>query len=73
LNKIKLMKKVFLLFATVTLLVGFQACKSGAEKPAEATTEEVATDTPVVDVTPAALVDSDTSRLPKTPPDPTKP
>ena len=55
------MKKLFLLFATATLLIGMQACK---QKPAEDTetavevTEEV-TVADTVDVTvPAAVVDS---------------
>ncbi len=61
------MKKLFLLFATVTLLVGFQACK---EKPAEETdTTEVVAEP---DMTPAAVVDSDTSRIPVPPVDPIK-
>jgi hypothetical protein len=45
------MKKLFLLFATVTLLVGVQACK-GKEEATEETTEAVATET--VDTTAAA-------------------
>ena len=50
------MKKLFLLFATVTLLVGVQACKQKEETTEEAT-EEVSVDssavTPVVDSTAA--------------------
>lgn len=60
LNKINLMKKLFLLFATVTLLVSVQACK---QKPAEDSTEVVATDsTEIPDTTnidvPAAVSDT---------------
>lgn len=59
-NKINLMKKLFLLFATVTLLVGVQACK---QKPAEDATEVVTTDsTEIPDTTnidvPAAVTDT---------------
>ncbi len=59
-NKINLMKKLFLLFATVTLLVGVQACK---QKPAEDSTEVVTADsTEIPDTTnidvPAAVSDT---------------
>ena len=47
------MKNLFLLFATVTLLVGVQACK-GKEEATEETTEAVATET--VDTAAAAAV-----------------
>ena len=46
------MKKLFLLFATVTLLVGVQACK---QKEEAAATTEVA---PVVEAAPVVVVDS---------------
>lgn len=41
-NKINLMKKLFLLFAAATLLIGVQSCKQNAEESAE--TEPVVTE-----------------------------
>lgn len=66
------MKKLFLLFATVTLLVGFQACKQKEEAATEEVViEETSSDSiPEPDMTKASAVDTDTSRLPKPPPDP---
>lgn len=55
------MKKLFLTFATVTLLIGVQACK---QKPAEEATDavEVTEETTVPDTTdisvPAAVTDT---------------
>lgn len=67
------MKKLFFSFATVMLLVGFQACK---QKAAEDTTTTGADTTTVVTepaVAPvAAANDSDTGRIPTPPPDPIK-
>lgn len=52
------MKKLFLLFATATLLVGVQACKQKEEAATEEATEVVTEDTsavtPVTDSTAAA-------------------
>ena len=44
------MKKLFLLFATVTLLVGVQACKQ-KEEAAEEATETVTTETVTTETT----------------------
>ncbi|MDB5227924.1 MAG: hypothetical protein JWN78_2117 [Bacteroidota bacterium] len=56
------MKKLFLLFATVTLLVGVQACKQKEETTNEEATEVVTEDssavTPVVAVDSTAKVDT---------------
>ena len=65
------MKKLFLLFATVTLLIGVQACKQKEEAAAEDTTEvttEVAADAVTGDSTAA----SDTTKVPVPPTDPKK-
>lgn len=60
------MKKLFLLFATVTLFVGFQACKQQEEAPAEeateVTTEAAATEAPAADS--AATGDSSRAVVP---------
>ncbi len=65
------MKKLFVLFATVTLLTVFQACKQkpAEETPAEETTE-VATEAVTTDST--ATNADDTGRIPVTPKDPLK-
>lgn len=67
------MKKLFLSFATVILLVGFQACK---QKAAEETSTEV-TDSTVAPAAAEVTTDSsaskeDTGRLPVVPETPPK-
>lgn len=64
------MKKLFLLFATITLLIGTQSCKqkSAEEEPTEVITEDVITTT--TDTLTQSI--DDTGRLPKPPPDPTR-
>ena len=67
LSKSNIMKKLFVLFAAVTLFIGVQGCKQKApEEQTETVTEEV------VNTTTDTLTQSveDTGRLPKTPPDP---
>jgi uncharacterized protein YcfL len=64
------MKKLFLLFATVTLLVGVQACKQ-KEEAAEEATETVTTETVTTETTTvtdsATAAANDTSRDIKNP------
>lgn len=61
------MKKLFLLFATVTLLIGVQACKEKQTEETTTTVEEVTTD-PIPDSTivtvPAAVKDSKDIKIP---------
>ena len=70
-TKSKLMKKLFFLFATVTLLTVFQSCKQkpAEETPAEETTE-LATEAVTTDST--ATNAEDTGRIPIAPTDPKK-
>lgn len=54
------MKKLFLLFATATLLIGFQACKQKEEAATtEASTEAVSTDAAAATVGDSTAVASD--------------
>lgn len=66
------MKKLFLLFATATLLIGFQACKQKEEAAATESTEVVATDESAAvtgdSTAVAAEDDSDGTRGVKNPP-----
>ena len=70
-TKLNHMKKLFILFAAVTLFVGVQSCKQKAadEAPTEESTEVEAVTS---DPTPAAATDSDTTRIPVPPTDPIK-
>ena len=52
------MKKLFLLFATVTLLVGVQACKQKAEETATDATEAVTATVDSATAAVSAVVDS---------------
>ena len=69
------MKKLFLLFATATLLIGFQACKQKEEAAATESTEAVATDAAATADSTAVASEDDTSgtRGVKTPTPPVGP
>lgn len=63
------MKKLFLLFATVTLLIGFQACKQKEEAATEEATEVTTEVAPAVTGDSTATVDTTRGVVtPKTPP-----
>ena len=67
------MKKLFLLFATVTLLIGVQACKQKEEAAETVTTETVTTETTTTVTDSTTVVDTSGGRDVKNPtPPPTK-